>query len=860
MKMSYRGLKTLLVLGILVGSFFVMVPNVTACFSVEVEVDDDVKYADRDEYAMYEISISLSPGCRSTYWVSFTMDGLASGWEASILNTSGGQISFYPTEYVYSGTVTVVYTVKHTVYDQALNNEFNTLSVFVRINDYYNQDDTIQVDLTTRVNNNDLAPDPVDLSENGKTTNQVNLTWSESTELPWAFDRYEVHMSSVPEFTPVGGTLIAEIYFMADREYEVLGLSPGTTYYFAVRVWDNGLDISGNPIQAGPQFADSNILEVATPGINYPPIAVWLEDPSDVTNREASLNWSLNIEEDFAQYEIHVSNVSGFVLGPETLFVDPITNQSIIQYRVQGLAEADTLYFRIRVRDNGNMINDSNEVTCDTLDYIPPASILYEPWGTGANETNLYWSQNHDTDFDRYEVHMSQTPGFTPTSQTEIDTFTQTVDNETVVKGLTSETTYYFIVRTYDKTGNFADSNEVSVTTPDVTKPKIILTAPVNEAIDIMPDTNVVVTFSEEIDTSTLLYTCSPDPGGWSVSWNTQGDEATFTHSNDFDDDSTITFTITQAKDMASNDLASDVIPNPFSFETKDLTPPEITGNSPVDDAVDILCNCDITITFSEEMDESSVENAIQVTFDHDTSWNGNTLTITPDADLDYSTEYTVSVKTTAKDAQGNNLATKYTFSFTTEEADVNHPPEVVVTSTFDDEADETYTIEWTATDSDGDTISINIYYDTDNDDSYGLKLIKSGYSNTGSYEWDTSDISDGEYFIYIRANDGENQAGAYVGKLTIAHAEDPGDGDPNPSGTTGEEDEMDFFPLILLIIVIVAILVAALVGVMVLGKKKSTGMGETITCPSCGGQFTANTAVSPYVTCPHCGTSGMMR
>jgi ribosomal protein S27E len=140
------------------------------------------------------------------------------------------------------------------------------------------------------------------------------------------------------------------------------------------------------------------------------------------------------------------------------------------------------------------------------------------------------------------------------------------------------------------------------------------------------------------------------------------------------------------------------------------------------------------------------------------------------------------------------------------------------------------------------------------------LKLIKSGYSNSGSYEWDTSDIDDGEYFIYIKANDGENEAGAYIGQLTIAHAEDPNDDDPNPDGVSSGDDEMDYFPFILLIVIIAAILVAVLVGMKVLGSKKSQGQGENITCPSCGGQFTANTAVSPYVTCPHCGTSGMLR
>jgi hypothetical protein len=857
-EMYPKRIKAILILGLLVGSLIVINTNVLACYSISVELTDgdNQKYANKGEYALYEITISLSPGCKSTYWLSYNIEGVLPGWDAVILNQSGGVIDLTPTEYVYSGTVDVIITVKHTAPSDPGTSESNGITVIIYATDYYNQDDTILQDITTVTSDEDLAPNPVVLSQSGATTAQINLTWTESDLNPLQFDRYELHRSDVPGFTPVSGTLLESFINILQTDFEVLGLSPGTTYYFCVRVWDKNAHVA-----QGPLFADSNVLEASTFGINYPPGAVILNDPFDVTNREATLTWTQNFDDDFAHYEIHASLDPGFIPGPETRFTDPITNQTILEYVVTGLDENEVIYFKIRVVDAGNMYNDSNEVSCTTLDYVPPASVLDEPFNTTGYDTNLTWSQNCDTDFDRYEIHKSLEPGFTIDSSTWYINTYMTTDNSTSVKGLEELTTYYFKIRVYDKTGNFADSNEVFTTTLDKTPPQITKTVPFHDSIDVEPSVDLVITFSEKIDSTTLLYACFPDPGGWTVSWDAQGTNATFTHSNDFDDDAIITFEITQARDMGGNDLDEITKPvqNPFSFTTKDITPPEISGTTPSDDAVDILCNCDISITFSEDMDHSSVEGAITAQFTFDTSWNGNTITITPDDDLDFSTEYVIQVKTTAKDSSGNNLQSKYTFSFTTEEEDVNHAPEIVVSSEFDDEADETYTIEWTASDIDGDPLTISIYYDSDEDDSKGLKLIKAGYSNKGSYEWDTSDVPEGEYYVYIKANDGENEAGAYIGKLSIAHAEEPDDGGQGGVDPEGSDDA-DYFPLILLIIIIAAILVAVLVGVKVLGSKKPQGMGQTITCPNCQMQFTADTTVSPYVTCPNCGTSGMMR
>ncbi len=917
--MSLKGIEVTMILCVLLGSFVIIGENSEACFSIEVNVEDDEKYVDKGEYTIYEIEISLSPGCKSTYYLTFTSDGELPDWSSAILNGSGGVIE-YGEELTFSGTVTVVFSLKVTSPINALDDEFVTITTHIWATDYYNQEGFHDVVTTTHVNNDPLSPNPVTLWESGNTTNSIELEWTESDEPFFSFARYEVHMSKVNGFTPVSGTIIANITNRGQTTYNVTGLSPGSTYYFAIRVWDNGIE----HILVGPLFADSNILEARTPGINYPPIAVWLNDPTDVTNREATLTWSQNMDDDFGQYEIHASLNPGFTPGPETLFVDPITERYITEYVVTGLDENATIYFKIRVLDSGGLHNDSNEVSCNTLDYIPEPLILDDPFDTTVYSTNLKWTENTDTDFDRYEVHMSQTPGFTPGIDTFIKTITDNTMNYTEISGLDDSTTYYFIVQVWDDGGQYSDSNEVEETTLDGTPPRLISTLPIDNSINIEISESIIVTFSEAMNPSSVTFTCSPDPGGWDPVWDASGVRVTYDH-NDFDDGTQYTFEITAGQDLAGNPLGGADVPNPWSFNTKDLTPPDISSTNPPDSDTDVSIDTKISITFSEEMDQLSVEDAIDTTILYGTpTWNGNTITLTPTSDLSYSVQYTITITTDAKDLAGNYMVSSFSFSFTTESESsgpINHDPVVSVSSPSSDIADDTFTIEWSATDQDNDPLTIDLYYDNDKDSSNGMILIESGVGNSGTYAWDTSELSEGNYYVYVTANDGTVEIGSYSGRLTIDHPEevdtdedgipdtldpdddndglldieedidqdgnlDNGETDPLDPDTDGDGyDDMDDdfprdplrwstdiggdkdtgdsadFPLILLVIIICAILIVVLVGAWALSSsKKGTIPGGLINCPQCGQAFQPDPSMGPYVRCPYCGTTGMLR
>ncbi|KYK26867.1 MAG: hypothetical protein AYK23_02525 [Candidatus Proteinoplasmatales archaeon SG8-5] len=75
-----------------------------------------------------------------------------------------------------------------------------------------------------------------------------------------------------------------------------------------------------------------------------------------------------------------------------------------------------------------------------------------------------------------------------------------------------------------------------------------------------------------------------------------------------------------------------------------------------------------VTVTFSEEMNQTVTENAFVISGDitGTFSWSGFNLTFTPSQGFEYQTYYTVTIGETASDVAGNTLEAPYVFSFTT--------------------------------------------------------------------------------------------------------------------------------------------------------------------------------------------------
>ena len=106
-----------------------------------------------------------------------------------------------------------------------------------------------------------------------------------------------------------------------------------------------------------------------------------------------------------------------------------------------------------------------------------------------------------------------------------------------------------------------------------------------------------------------------------------------------------------------------------------DTTAPTVQSVTPANSATSIAVADNITVTFSEAMQSSTIDNTTVTLTDSGSnvastvSYSGNVATINPNVvngGLLWNTQYTVNVSTGVKDAAGNALASAYSSSFTT--------------------------------------------------------------------------------------------------------------------------------------------------------------------------------------------------
>jgi hypothetical protein len=104
-----------------------------------------------------------------------------------------------------------------------------------------------------------------------------------------------------------------------------------------------------------------------------------------------------------------------------------------------------------------------------------------------------------------------------------------------------------------------------------------------------------------------------------------------------------------------------------------DTVAPSVVSVSPDFSATDVAISTNVTVTFSEPMNQTSVNNAFSLTYDTSQvpgslNWiNSSTVAFDPNSNLAFDTEYSVNITTGAEDLAGNNLLSAFASTFTTE-------------------------------------------------------------------------------------------------------------------------------------------------------------------------------------------------
>lgn len=218
----------------------------------------------------------------------------------------------------------------------------------------------------------------------------------------------------------------------------------------------------------------------------------------------------------------------------------------------------------------------------------------------------------------------------------------------------------------------------------DTTPPTVLGTKPANGDTGVNVSTNIDVTFSEGMShpSAESAFSISPNVAG-AFSWSANA--MTFDPLSDLSSSTTYDVTVsTAASDIAGNKLASD---HKFSFSTgkTDVSPPTIKSTSPASDETDIPVSADVSIEFSELVDQTTAAAAFSISpsVPGKITWSGvSMIFVHPYDSLKFNTEYTVNVADSVVDLAGNKMVSPYQFKFKT----VASAPEVSSTTPKDKE------------------------------------------------------------------------------------------------------------------------------------------------------------------------------
>lgn len=246
-----------------------------------------------------------------------------------------------------------------------------------------------------------------------------------------------------------------------------------------------------------------------------------------------------------------------------------------------------------------------------------------------------------------------------------------------------------------DLTGNSLATDYVWSFTTEVTvdaaPPVVTSTVPFNHATNASLNGNISATFSEAIDpltvtisTMTLHQGVNAIPGTIGYS----GVTASFNPSNNLAANTVYTATITTGvRDLAGNGLVNNYVWSFTSGTNPDETPPVVTATAPLNGSTDAPLNGNISATFSEALDPSSISITTMIMRQGATlipgtvHYSGVTASFDPANALTQSTAYSVTITTSVRDLAGNAMSVNYVWTFSTGNAPDQTLP--IVVSTF---------------------------------------------------------------------------------------------------------------------------------------------------------------------------------
>jgi parallel beta-helix repeat protein len=350
--------------------------------------------------------------------------------------------------------------------------------------------------------------------------------------------------------------------------------------------------------------------------------------------------------------------------------------------------------------------------------------------------------------------------------------------------------TYWVRLKAFDNSGDF-DEHFFIITVVNVNDPPEIIGAPNELQIKSFED--------YVLDLKSYIYDVDNKLSELKLNTNSkfakiESFKITFNYPNTITSDK-VEITVTDLMDTSKPYIIDITI-------ILNLDNPTIDDKSPVGEEVPITTL--ITVTFNKPMDKTSTENSLEISpkIEGIFSWDGNKLLFTPNSDLQYNTTYSIIVKPTAIDIEGNPLVEIYSWNFTTEKQDTDN--DNIPDDQDDDDDNDKFLDSWENFLGTNPKNPYEYPLDTDSDD-------QPNGDEENSKPWmDLDDDNDG-----------------YTDEEELIAGTDPLDKNDFPDEDETPSKKEDKFPVLESVIIIIIIIVVILILFFLLIKRKKKPVVE---------------------------------
>jgi cellulose 1,4-beta-cellobiosidase len=262
----------------------------------------------------------------------------------------------------------------------------------------------------------------------------------------------DVTQQRIYRATTAGGpyTLVTTIPNNTTAAYADAGLANFTTYFYVIRAFD--------ATQESPNSVEASATPIDNQAASAPTALTVVDHPAD-QGFALDLTWTPSTSTDVTQQRIYRGTSAG---GPYTL-VTTVPNNTTGTFTDTGLANFTAYYYIVRAFDGTQESPNSNEANATPVDNLAPAapttlSAVDHPADQGF-AIDLAWVVSTSSDVTEQRLYRSTTAGG---PYTLVTTFTDNTTAAFTDTGLTNDTSYYYVVRSYDATQESANSNEAN--------------------------------------------------------------------------------------------------------------------------------------------------------------------------------------------------------------------------------------------------------------------------------------------------------------------------------------------------------------------------------------------------------------